>query len=74
MPNDLAKLSAETIPRVEARLNGGPPTVNHSADNYGVNTGGHGPEGWFDNLVNSLDLKNLRRRYDQAFVIGGAGA
>lgn len=40
-----------------ARLNGGPLTVNNSANNYGLNAGGQGPEGWFDNLVNSRDLQ-----------------
>ena len=40
-----------------ARLNGGPLAVNNSADNYGPNTDGQGPEGWFDSLVNGRDLQ-----------------
>ena len=60
----ITKLDTETVAQYEARiiakiveLNGGPLTVNNSADNYGLNTNGHGPEGWFDNLVNSRDLQ-----------------
>ena len=60
----LVKLLAETDDeyeeRIEAeivRLKGGPLTVNNSADNYGLNTGGQGPEGWFDSTVNGRDLQ-----------------
>ena len=60
----LVKLSTETIAQYEARieaeiarLNGGPLTVNNSADNYGFGEDGQGPEGWFDSLVNSRDLQ-----------------
>lgn len=60
----LTMLASETIAQYEdrieakvARLNGGPLTVNNSADNFGLNTGGQGPEGWFDNMVNSRDLQ-----------------
>ena len=65
------KLASETVAQYEARieaeiarLNGGPLTVNNSADNYGLNTDGQGPEGWFDSTVNGRDLQiyNLRRR------------
>lgn len=60
----LTKLSTETIAQYEARiekkvaeLNGGPLTVNNSADNYGLSAKGPGPEGWFDGTVNGRDLQ-----------------
>ena len=60
----LTKLATETVAEYEARIedkieefNGGPLTVNNSADNYGLSTGSAGPEGWFDSLVNSRDLQ-----------------
>ena len=60
----LTKRADETIAqydsRIEAevaRLNGGPLTVNNSSDSYGLSSGGHGPEGWFDSLVNGRDLQ-----------------
>ena len=60
----LTKPSTETVAQYEAsieaeiaRLNGGPLTVNNSSDNYGLDSGDHGPEGWFDSLVNGRDLQ-----------------
>ena len=60
----LMKLASETVAQYEARieakiatLHGGPLTVNNSADNYGLNTDGQGPEGWFDSTVNGHDLQ-----------------
>ena len=60
----LAKRYRETLAgyeaRIEARvvaLNGGSLKVNNSSAGYGLGDGGAGPEGWFDNLVNGLDLQ-----------------
>ena len=60
----LTKFDSETIAeyeiRIEARvsiLSGGPLIVNNSANNYGLNTTGPGPEGWFDNTINGKDLQ-----------------
>ena len=60
----LTKQSGETVSQYEARieakiaqLNGGPLTVNNSADNFGLDDDGPGPEGWFDSLVNGRDLQ-----------------
>jgi len=60
----LTKGASESIAKYEAdieteiaRLNGGPLTVNNSADGYGLSTDGPGPEGWFDGAVNGLDLQ-----------------
>ena len=60
----LTKLTSETATQYEARieteiarLNGGPLTVNNSADNYGFGEDGLGPEGWFDGTVNGRDLQ-----------------
>lgn len=60
----VTKRSDETVAEYEARivaaivrLNGGPLTVNNSADNYGLGDSGAGPEGWFDGSVNGRDLQ-----------------
>ena len=60
----LTKRVGETVAAFEKRfvakiaeLNSGPLTVNNSSAGFGVNNGGNGPEGWFDRVVNGLDLQ-----------------